>query len=262
MIEVKGSGQLKLLAPLFKGIEDSMVIACLQGYMGNAYIAVPENPAAGLIVSGEYCFFGGDPDSADAERLIKDLFTVIPGENTVAIFSDDKPDWERKLLSYPENNPVSVPRYGIAQRDYEFDENVLQKYINAVPEGFILAPFDNDIYEQAMRYDWSREFCETFHSADDYLKRGFGFAFLDNGALVSGASTMTVYDGGVEIQVATHEKYRRRGLAMPCAASLVKECARRKIRPHWDAANLVSKNMALSLGFEYRGEYITVHMHK
>ena len=113
-----------------------------------------------------------------------------------------------------------------------------------------------------MGSDWSKEFCETFASADDYLKRGFGFAILDDGKLVSGASTMTVYDGGTEIQVATHEEYRRRGLAMPCAAALVRECAKRNTRPHWDAANLVSKKMALDLGYEYKGDYTTIHMRR
>ena len=60
-----------------------------------------------------------------------------------------------------------------------------------------------------MDSEWSREFCETFEDAEDYLNRGFGFGILDNGQLVSGISTMTVYDGGTEIQIATREDYRR-----------------------------------------------------
>ena len=261
MLKVK-KDQMNRIAPLFEGIEDSMVIACLQGYMGDAFVLTLDNPAAGLIVSGEYSFFGGEPDSAAAGHLIENLLCVIQGDSTIAIFADDKPDWERKLLSYPQNNPVAVPRFGIAQKDYTFDEEVLQRYIDAVPEGFVLVPFNKSIYEQAMRQDWSKEFCETFESADDYLKRGFGFAILDGDTLVSGASTMTVYDGGTETQVATQEAYRQRGLAMPCAAAFVRECAKRKIRPHWDAANLISKKMALSLGYEYKGEYTTIHMRK
>lgn len=31
-------GQLNLVARLFEGFEDSMVISCLQGYMGDAYV--------------------------------------------------------------------------------------------------------------------------------------------------------------------------------------------------------------------------------
>ena len=113
-----------------------------------------------------------------------------------------------------------------------------------------------------MSADWAREFCETFSSAEDYLKRGFGFGVLYGGRLVSGASTMTVYDGGTEIQIATREDFQQRGLAMPCGAAKLLECMDRGIRPCWDAATLVSKHMALKLGYEYKGEYSTVHLHK
>jgi GNAT superfamily N-acetyltransferase len=163
-------------------------------------------------------------------------------------------------MSCSRNNPEVVPRYGIVQKDYDFDLNKLQAFIDAIPDGFTLVPFDEAIYHQAMSERWSMEFCETFASAEDYLKRGFGYAVLHNGKLVSGASTMTVYDGGTEIQVATHDAYQRKGLAMPCSAALIKECTRRNIRPCWDAATLISKKMALKLGYEYKGEYTTIHM--
>lgn len=261
MIQVK-KNQLNDVAFLFDGIEDSMVKACLQGYLGKAYVKTLISPKAGLIVSGEYSFFGGDPNSEEAEYLIRNLFKVNESESTVGIFSDAKPDWEKRLLAIPENNPVSVPRFGIVQKDYTFDDKVLQEYIDAIDEGFVIVPFNEDIYYQALKEDWSKEFCEIFSSAQDYLTKGVGFAALKNGKLVSGASSQTVYDGGIEIQVATDEKYKQRGLALACAAALIQECAKRKIRPCWDAANLISKKMALKLGYEYKGEYITIYMRR
>jgi predicted GNAT family acetyltransferase len=94
------------------------------------------------------------------------------------------------------------------------------------------------------------------------LRCGFGFAVIHHGQLVSGASSMTVYNGGIEIKVATDENYRRKGLALPCAAALVLECLNRKRRPHWDAANEISKKMAIKLGFEYTGEYTSIHLRR
>jgi GNAT superfamily N-acetyltransferase len=248
-----------------------MVIACLQGQMGEAFVAGHEgprtamdigddDPKAGLIISGDYSFFGGDPDSPDAGYLIENLFKMNQSISTVGIFADDKPGWADRLLSYPENSPVTIPRYRIVKKGGAFDENVLQGYIDTIPGGFALALFDKDIYNQAMQEDWSKEFCEIFESAEDYLNRGFGFVMLDNGKLVSGASTMTIFDGGAEVQVATKEAYRRKGLAMPCAARLIRECMKRNMHPYWDAANLVSKKMAVALGYEFKGEYTTIHM--
>ena len=214
------------IAPLFEGIQDSMVIACLQGIMGQAYVARETEPKAALIVSGEYSFFGGGPTSPDARELVQNFFQVNESDRTVVIFNDQ----------------------------------LLQRYMDAIPEGYQLAPFDEDLYHQAMAEDWSREFCEVFPSAEEYLNKGFGFGILKEGRLVSGASTMTVYHGGIEIQVATRESYGGKGLAMACSAALIRECVRRGIRPCWDAANLTSKHMALNLGYEYRGEYLTIQM--
>jgi L-amino acid N-acyltransferase YncA len=254
--------QRALIAPLFDGIEDSMVTAYLQGYMGNAYVRTAHNPAAAVLISGEYSFWGGDSGSADADHLLSHFFEVNADESSVGIFADGNLAWERALMRHSENHPETAPRFRIAQKDYDFDPDVLQAYIDALPPGFEMVRFNEAIYEMALSADWSKEFCETFDSASDYLARGFGFAVLIGGAFVSGTSTMTVYDGGAELQVATREDYRRKGLALPCAAALVKECAARGMRPCWDAANETSKHMALKLGYEYEGVYTTIVMRR
>ena len=250
------------IAALFQGIDDSMVIACLQGYMGEAYADRLPNPRLAVIISGEYCFFGGSADTEEAKETAESIFDYIEEDSSVAIYASDNLGWRDLLLSIGKNNPVEVARYGIVQKDYEFDREKLKNIVDSIPEAFECKPFDEKIYNEAMSQPWSREFCETFASAQDYLKRGFGFAVLYNGQLVSGASTMTVYDGGIEIQIATREDFKRKGLALPCAAALLGECMDRKIRPCWDAANLISKHMALKLGYEYKGEYSTVQMHR
>ncbi len=260
MIEVK-KNEMCNIADLFKGLEDSMVIACLQGYMGRAYVDRLPDPTIAMIVSGEYSFFSGNANTEAAKKLVEDVFDYIEDSSSVAIYADDNLQWRDLLLSVSKNNPEEVERYGIVQKDYEFDKDKLNNYIDTVPEGYEFKRFDKQIYEQAMSETWSKEFCETFHSVEDYLEKGFGFGTLYQGKLVAGASTMTVYDGGIEVQVATKEEFQRRGLAMPCAAALLLECMNRKIRPCWDAATLISKHMALKLGYEYKGEYSTVHMH-
>ena len=263
MIKAK-SEEMGLIADLFKEVDDSMVIACLQGYMGDAWVDKLPNPTVGLIVSGEYSFFAGDAESVAGKRLAEELFTLNPNDSTIAIFGYGKSEWENTLLSVTKNNPKVVPRFRIGQtaQGKDFDTALLQNIVDGLPDGFTLKEFDADIYQQAMAADWSKEFCEMFSSVEDYLEKGFGFAAVHDGRLVSGASSMTIYDGGIEIQVATHEGYRQMGLALPCAAALVLECVKRGLRPHWDAANLTSKHMALKLGYEYLGEYITIHMHR
>ncbi len=247
---------------MFEGIQDSMVIACIQGYMGEAYVDQLPHPTVGLIVSGEYSFFAGNGNSEEAVRLVDNLFQLNPSTETVCIFSDDEAEWEETLMKVEKNHPVAVPRYGIVQKDYIFDENLLNNFIEKLPKSYELTMFDEKLYQQAMAEDWSKEFCETFDSAEDYINRGFGCAIVHKGKLVAGTSTMTVYDGGAEVQVATHPEFRKKGLAMVSAAAFLLESQKLKIRACWDAANLISKKMALALGYEYKGEYTTIHMHK
>ncbi|MGL4484633.1 MAG: GNAT family N-acetyltransferase, partial [Anaerovoracaceae bacterium] len=273
--------QMGIIKDLFAGIEDSMVIACLQGYMGEAYVDCLANPNYGCIISGEYSFFAGDSTASGAREMVENVFTNIEGDTSVAIYKDDtvKIDsegrplkdleilskatpWRDLILSVSVNTPKELIRYGIAQKDYDFNIERLTELMNSFPSKCEMKAFDADLYRQAMTMDWAKEFCETFASEEDYLKRGFGFGIVDQGKLISGASTMTVYDGGTETQVATHEDYRRQGLAIPCAAAFIIECSKRKMRPCWDAANLTSKHMALKLGYEYRGDYSTIELHR
>ena len=52
---------LKKIAPLFEGWEETMVWSCLQGCMGYAIVDHEETPRAAQLVVGDFCFFAGEP---------------------------------------------------------------------------------------------------------------------------------------------------------------------------------------------------------
>ena len=261
MLEVK-KNEMNSIEILFAEIEDSMVIACLQGYMGKAYVDKLPKPGFGVIVSGEYSFFAENSNLPLAKEMAENIFEYIEGDSSVAIYSENNLGWRDLLLSIKSNNPNEIARFGIVQKNYDFDKERLSVFMNSIPKGYEIVRFNEEIYNQSISEAWSQEFCETFESAEDYLNKGFGFAVLFKGELVSGASTMTVYDGGFEIQVATNEKHQGHGLGLACASALLLESMKRKVRPCWDAATLISLHMAIKLGYEYKGEYSTVHLHK
>ncbi|MDD4199963.1 MAG: GNAT family N-acetyltransferase [Eubacteriales bacterium] len=246
------------LALLFQGIQDSMVIAYLQGYNGTCYVDRLPDPTFGIIISGEYSFFGGDAKAA--QPLLANLSDYIKGSESTAIYSDQS--WCNELMKYPQNNPVEVPRHGIVQKDYAFDKDMLSGFASDIPDGFEIKPFDEELYKQAILEDWSAEFVEAFESAQDFLTKGFGEAVVEKstGKLVAGATTQTVYDSGGETQLATHPDYRGFGLAIAAASAFLLEGQRRGLRICWDAANLTSKHIALKLGYEDAGVYSTVHL--
>lgn len=98
---------------------------------------------------------------------------------------------------------------------------------------------------------WSSDLCSQFPTFGDYRERGIGTAALFDGTLAAGASSYTVYQGGIEIEIDTKEDHRRRGLARACAARLILECLNRGLYPAWDAHNKASLALALALKLGY-----------
>jgi len=99
--------------------------------------------------------------------------------------------------------------------------------------------------------------CSQFPTYQDYKNRGLGFVILHGDAIVSGATSYTVYDQGIEIEIDTKEEYQRRGLALICASRLILECLDKGLYPSWDAANLKSLALAEKLGYHFDKAYVT-----
>ncbi len=88
-----------------------------------------------------------------------------------------------------------------------------------------------------------------------FKKYGLGVIIEKDGQPVSGASSYSGYNGGIEIEIDTREDYRRRGLAYICGAKLILECLKRGWYPSWDAHNRGSVALAEKLGYHFDYEY-------
>ena len=120
-----------------------------------------------------------------------------------------------------------------------------------------MVPIDAHIYDRLTLQRWSKDLRGLFDSAEDFERRGLGFAAIHRGAIVAGASAYTVYDGGIEIEADTAPEVRRQGLASACAARLVLACLEQGLYPSWDAHTRVSLALAEKLGYRSAGEYRT-----
>ena len=84
---------------------------------------------------------------------------------------------------------------------------------------------------------------------------GLGVVIKKDGIIVSGASSYSVYQGGIEIEIDTKEEYRRKGLALISGAKLILQCLDRGLYPSWDAKNTWSVSLAEKLGYHFHYEY-------
>ncbi len=239
--------QLSSLWPLVKGWEETTIWSCLQGHMGRAWSNSPQSPDSARIQVGDFCFFAGAPNeelAASRECL-----------NPTSILVPQNGPWAQCLLQTWGGAVRQGVRYAIRKEPGVFDRAHLQALANSLPEGAVLRPMDKALYEQALSMDWSRDLCSQFLSAEDYVNRGLGMAACWEGRLVSGASSYTVYDGGIEIEIVTDPGFRNRGLASACGAALICRCLEQGIYPSWDACDLRSVHLAEKLGYHMSAPY-------
>jgi len=89
-----------------------------------------------------------------------------------------------------------------------------------------------------------------FDSKELFLKKGFGYCLRDGNTIVCAAITgHPPFKNAFEIQVNTDRKYRKKGLATVVCAALIKDSLENGFKPHWDADNKPSVNLALKLGY-------------
>ena len=53
----------KKLIPMFEKIDSTIILSCLQGHMGTAWVDDLENPTVAQITVGIFVFFAGNADT-------------------------------------------------------------------------------------------------------------------------------------------------------------------------------------------------------
>ncbi len=249
MEELKKENQYRV-ASLFEGWNETMIWSYLQGYMGRAWADDIENPKSAQIITGDFCLFAGTPSIELVNHIPKDF----PSDCILMIPRDDS--WANLIEREYQTGCEKLTRYAIKKETDIFNAEKLQSYLK-LPLEYSIRRIDEEIYHRVLVEEWSKYFCFHFQNYRDYEKSGLGFVIQRGDELVSGASSYTVYDKGIEIEIDTKPEYRRKGLALACASKLILECLDRGLYPSWDAANRQSVTMAEKLGYHFEKEYVT-----
>ncbi len=228
---------------LFAGWQETLIYSCLQKVMGRIYVTDPDNPVSAFAYVGCFGFVAGEPDRELLENKPEGFSIIVPQND----------DWAALIEEvYPD--AVKVTRYAI-KKDTEFDTALLKKNINMLPEGYEIREINSDIYDRCMEDPVTRDFVSSFESKEKYLDIGRGIVILKEGKIVSGASSYTRYNEGIEIEVDTVESERRKHLATVACSTLILKCLDEGLYPSWDAQNMNSVHLAEKLGYEFDHEY-------
>ncbi len=239
------------IAPIFDGWNETMIWSCLQGHMGKAWTDDIKDPKSAQILIGDFCFFAGVPNL----NLIKNIPDFFTASCILMVPRND--EWGSMIEKEYKESCHKFMRYAFKKEPNIFNTERLRYYIKKLSNEYTLQKIDEEIFNKVKTADWSKDLCSQFRDFSIYEKLGLGFVIMHDSDIVCGASSYTVYDGGIEIEIDTKDEYRRKGLALACASRLILECLGRGIYPSWDSANKESEALAEKLGYHLECEYVT-----
>lgn len=224
--------------------------AILEGSHGDVLVDNPEDAKVAFLVLPrlQLMILGGDAEQPGMVRLLKEL-----PHPTALMFA--APGWQELVEETLEGRLIRITRYAFTSEKLE--RGHLQSLRDTLPEGFRLAQMNLALAKQLKQEqgEFSEDHLVNFDSAEDFLRRGFGFCILQGEQIVCAATTFAVCSKGIEIQINTREQQRRKGLASAAAAALILHSLERGLDPNWDAASPISARLAEKLGYIPQGEY-------
>ncbi len=243
LMRAVGADAIDRVAPLFANWDETLIWTSLQERMGEVWTV------SGSAVCWCSDFLFAAPAPGEEKLLLHALDKWLNGRFGILTARNDVFMAEVPNIFGDRAKPHT--RYAFFKGGEDFDRDRLQAMIR----GHELRLIDEEMYNLALEYDWSRDFVSGYGSWERFEKNGLGVVELKNGELVGGASSYISYDGGIEIEVDTHKNYRRQGIATACGARLILECLNRGFYPSWDAASEISVRLAQKLGYRLKGPY-------
>ena len=229
---------------LFRGWQETMIYSCLQGVMGKIYVTDQENPKSASAVLGCFVFYAGEPERELIFTMPKGFVILIP----------QNPDWAEMIEECCPSVKKTV-RYAM-KKDTRFDTEMLQREAEKLPNGYEMKKIDAEIYDKCLLNPVTSDFVAAFDSKCHYLSEGRGIVVVKDGEIVAGASSYSRYKGGIEIEVDTVERERKKHLATAACSALILMCLDEGLYPSWDAQNVASVHLAEKLGYEFDHEYV------
>ncbi|HFU7058981.1 TPA: GNAT family N-acetyltransferase [Bacillus cereus] len=236
------------LVTMFEDFNNVVLLSYLQGHMGTAWVNDLENPTVAQVTVGIFTFYAGDSNAKETEELVRN----IPDRMLVIVNSEE---WKKRLETCYERKIDKFLRYKFKRNAEVFNHSKLQSFISALPKGYELQKIDEHIVNIPTLHKVSEDFTSQFQTMEDYINRGIAYSILYKDEVVCGASSYSIYDNGIEIEVATDHNHRRKGLATIVSAALILDCLEKGIYPNWDAANTTSAKLAEKLGYVFDKAY-------
>lgn len=237
--------------PLFENWQETVIWSALDGTMGDIYANGARTVAAAVL--GDFAFITSPTMDEDAIQSFLSALKAATDHALILVAANEALFAMCKMLLGDVKTGI---RYAIKKEPDAFEPEKLQRFVEALPEGYTLSGMTPKIWAQILKKkDWMWDFISNFPDYDSFMEKALGVFALKDGEIVCGASSYSAYKGGIEIEIATHKDHRRKHLARTCAAQLILNCLKRGWYASWDAANSMSAGLAQQLGYHFSHTY-------
>lgn len=251
MQEVDGKTYDKDLSGLFKDYQwNYMPDAILEGSMGSILIDDLDNPQVSILTIPEAKanFLGGDAKHPAVRDYLKELpaFSVL-------IFASE--GWNEVVRDIHPKTWLTFTYFGFSSKTLNIEH--LRELRSGLSDEFHIEKIDLALAQRIMekKDELTEDQLMGFDSPEDFVARGIGYCALAGDEMVSIAAAGSVCKKGIEVQINTRKKYKKRGLATGVASALIIDCLEKGIDPNWDAASEASAGLAKKLGYTPTGEH-------
>ena len=241
--------EAKYVKQLFDNWEESLIWSCLDGTMGHLYATGGDNPRAVMAIIADFCFLAGEPD----EELVRFKPKWCSQDFIIMVPQSDK--WSLLIEKVYGKDANKVTRFATQKSNDTFNREKLKSMEQNLSSEYHLEKIDKELFDQCKANDWSHDLVSHYPDYESYQRLGLGVVAMKDNEILSGASSYTRYQDGIEIEIDTKEQHRRKGLALACGAKLILECMERNLYPNWDAQNKGSLELAEKLGYQFSHEY-------
>lgn len=220
----------------------SAILGMIEGNVGDIYVDDIEEPSVALLHNKIIQIICGNPKA----EAITELLKLIP---KIAVIQHPKDNnWIELLQSFFKDKLQYQNRTKFSSQDLNLEQ--IRSLKTPIPDGFTIVELSESIINRFDEHLTSQY--EMFYgSIANFISKGFGFCALDaKGEIASlAACANPLYNNEFEIDISTNPNYRRMGLATITCAYLIEYSLLNGFIPHWDAANEISTNLALKLGY-------------
>jgi len=233
------------LWPLFSDLTyDPTLDALIHGYHGEIFCDDLNTPKLAYGHVGWTYYVVGDATIPSSKELVKQLPSNIEVHCHEA--------FKTLIKTYHPSTVSDKTRYAMDHQSINVAD--LTSIIEA-PRNFEILPINGAFYDQLLESKWGEDFVKNFKDKNDYLTNGLGYVAYKEGKIIGGVSSYSRFNEGFDIEIITHQDYRRQGIAKVLGAYFVKECLQANKVPYWDAAHLGSVKLAESLGYTLKKPY-------